>query len=223
MAGVSHQALIASYSGTSGFPEIVGTPVATTQNALTATRNITLPTGIVAGELVVIPITVGGTSITFTPPTGFTEVAGALSSGTINGTAFYKFCDGSESGTITCTTSATVLLSAATAMRISGADSGTAPTATATTGTSTTPDPPNHTPAWGSAKNLWIAAFGKNASASFTSYPTNYSLAKVGGAVSNIRTNSAARQLEASSEDPGNFTISASIEWHAMTIAVKPA
>ena len=212
-------------SQSADFPAIAGTPLATTHSGAGTSRNIDLPTGIALNDLVIIVITTANsTAVTFTPPSGFTAISGAASSSTVcNGAAFYKFCNGTETGTITCTVSSSTSDSTATATRISGADTATAPTATAATGTSNQPNPPNHTAAWGVEKNLWMAAFGKRASSGFVSYPISYSLGQVGDNNNDVRTNSAAREVEASSENPNGFTTVASVGWHAITIAIKPA
>lgn len=68
-----------------------------------------------------------------------------------------------------------------------------------------------------------MVGFGKRASAAFSSYPSGYTLGQVGGNVNNVRTNTAAQQIEAGSEDPGAYAIGSSVNWHALTIAVKPA
>lgn len=205
------------------FPDIAGTAVATTHNGAGTNRNIALPTGIANGDLVIIGITTDNSSgVTFTPPSGFLPVAGGATSGTVNGAAFYKFCDGTETGTITAAVSSSCSNSLAVATRISGADPATPPTATAATGTSTTPNPPSHTPAWGLAKTLWLALFGKRASGTFNSYPADYDLGQVGNTINSVQTRMAGRQAMAASEDPGSFSIGSSIAWHAMTIAIKP-
>ncbi len=60
-----------------------------------------------------------------------------------------------------------------------------------------------------------------------SAYPTNYSSNQtetnsVGGSATNPTLGSATRNLNASSENPGTFTV-ASDNWAAMTIAVLPA
>ena len=207
------------------FPSVTGTPLGTAQSTANTLRNIDLPTGITAGELIVIVITTDNTgAVTFTPPSGFSAISGAASSSTVcDGAAFYKIANGTETGTITCTVSTSCTNSYATAYRVTSWHGAAAPEAAATTGTSTTPDPPSLSPSWGSAETLWIAAFGKRASAGLTSYPTNYSTDQVSGTINNVRTAMATRQNSAASEDPGVYTIGSSVGWHAITIGVRPA
>jgi hypothetical protein len=85
---------------------------------------------------------------------------------------------------------------------------------------SASPDPPNHTPAWGAKDTLWIAMCGADNDA-ITDYPTGYS---GNTAVSEPDANLgvAYRELNAASENPGAFTIS-NDEWNAITFAVEPS
>lgn len=207
------------------FPAVVGTPTTTAQSTANTVRNIDLPTGITAGERIIIVITTDNAgAVTFTPPTGFSAIAGAASSSTVcNGAAFEKIATGSESGTITCTVSTSCTNSMACAYRVSGAHASTVSEAAATTGTSTTPNPPSKTPSWGSDDTLWIAAFGKRASSALNTYPANYTTDQTSNNINNIRTAMATRQVAASSEDPGSYGIASSVGWHAITIAVRPS
>lgn len=207
------------------FPSIAGTPVATTQSASTTSRDITIPTGVVAGEWLIAFITTSNsTAITFTPPSGWSAVSGAASSSTVcNGDAFCKVADGTEGGTtVTCTISAAATNSVACCYRVESADSSTPPEAIATTGTSAAPDSPSLSPSWGAADTFWFSVYGKRATAVFNSYPANYTLGQLLGNISGCRTASAGRQLNAATEDPGAYSMSASIGWHAITVAVKP-
>lgn len=207
------------------FPSIAGTPLATTQAAATATRDITIPSGVVAGEMLIAAITTSnGSAVTFTPPAGWSAVTGAAVSSTdSNGDAFWKIADGTEGGTtVTTTASGSSTNSCACCYRISGADGATAPEAISTSGAGTSPNPPSLSPSWGAADTLWIAEFGKRAAATFGSYPANYTLGQVTGNISGCRTAMAARELNTASEDPGAFSIGSAVGWQAMTIAVKP-
>ena len=97
-------------------------------------------------------------------------------------------------------------------------------------GTTTTPDPASLTPD-GGAKDflwLWLGGWEGEQTSPPASSPTNYATplgasTGAGGAVAtNCRVGSAQRNLNASVENPGSWTISASDDWSAWTMAVPP-
>ena len=222
------QMLLMGDDGVTVGPSIVGTPVVTTGTTSSTTKSVTLPATVPAGSRIVIEISVssGGTN-TMTAPSGFSVISGAAqASATCNGSAFYKDADGSEGGTsVTVTLASATTSHVAIAYCVTGHDAATPPEAASTTGTSTTPNPPSLTPSWGSAENLWFAAYGSRINTTAVSgYPTNYTVSQASG-VANIVSNAmAARLLTASSEDPATFAVGGvSVNWYAVTIAVKPA
>ena len=95
------------------------------------------------------------------------------------------------------------------------------------TQTTTTPDPPSITPTGGSKDYLFIAFAGTitTSNNTFTAAPTNYANLNIfntgAGPNGNVGA-TAERQLTASSEDPGTFTLGGSQTWYARTIAVHP-
>jgi hypothetical protein len=143
-------------------------------------------------------------------------------------TIFEKIADGTEGGT-----TATWIASLATTgiwqvMRVTDADASTASEVTSTSGDASAANPPSLTPSWGADDTLWIVVAGHAAGSStaFTAAPTNYTGfqnngASSGGAAVSIA--SATRQLNASSEDPGAFTVSNNRFWAAATIGVRPS
>lgn len=108
--------------------------------------------------------------------------------------------------------------------RISGGNAFTA--ATLVEGTSTAPDSGSLTPSWGSAKTLWITAYGcDDQNGDVSAYPTNYTTNGIYdefAASNGVGLGSSYRTNEASSENPGAFTIANSQEWLALTIGVQP-
>jgi len=88
--------------------------------------------------------------------------------------------------------------------------------------------PPPLTPAWGSAKNLWIiGALWMDDASSITSWPTNYitnGAYENNGAGQDISasTGTSYRQAELTTETPGTITLSESESVHGFTIAVRP-
>lgn len=89
------------------------------------------------------------------------------------------------------------------------------------------PAPPALAPSWGAADTLWVAGFAMDdGSKNLISYPTNYTLSQqvfdsnlTAGALGAL----AGRNLNAASEAPGAFTVSAVDQWLPYTIAIKPA
>ena len=57
----------------SGFPQIVGTP-ATYNGASSASHAVTLPSGIVSGERLLMIVRQGGSNVSKTPPSGWTAL-----------------------------------------------------------------------------------------------------------------------------------------------------
>ncbi|HEY4612510.1 MAG TPA: hypothetical protein VII11_05970 [Bacteroidota bacterium] len=97
--------------------------------------------------------------------------------------------------------------------------------------TSTSPDPASVSPAFGQSDTLWIAYFAADhGDTTTTAFPTGYTQedhttsgghAQESGGADGAAIGVAYRQLNAVSENPGNFTIDQSEEWLANLIAVR--
>lgn len=106
------------------------------------------PAGLQANDLVLLQVTVRDTTTTPTTPTGFTLLYGSDSTGTGRQWVYYKFSDGTESGTITITIGSTVCKAArlyafrnvATSSFIEGGGFGTGTGATISAQSVTTTD-----------------------------------------------------------------------------------
>lgn len=213
------------------FPAVGGTA---TTNGTTATTSavINLPTGITAGEtlLVLLRIAVGGT---ITWPAGWTRVfvsSGDASDDTTE--CRWRKADGTEGASITVTIPSSKF--AALAWRITGAsdpDLRPPQSSTVAVGTSTLPDPDSLFPSWGADDYLWFWMGGWEGEQTSppAGNPPNYASNILGadsgtaGAVTtNCRVASATRQLNAASENPGSWTISVADDWSAWTVAVYP-
>lgn len=182
----------------------------------------TLPSGIVAGEsLLVFVVHDAGTAVTFN--NGFTKI-GEKTVGASSGTAIsvgHKVAVGSD--TAPTASWSTISVAAGVSTRVSGA--GTPEASAGASAEGTAHDPDSLTPAGGKKKYLWFAAAGVDVSTDYTSAPSGY------GTLTTLNNSSvgvdcaigiAARESEASSEDPGAFT-GASGNWVALTVAVPPA
>lgn len=193
---------------------------ATVGSAGSTSHPITLPTGVTAGDLLLVIFGVrSNPTVSVGSGTGWTKL-GQQSQATAQTTAiFYKIATGSDALTLSTTTSQR---STAGTYRITGA-SGVVEGAGAGA-TSTNPDTPNLTPAGGAKDYLWISTSSivigtVSASAAPASYTnlTNYP----SGAGTGISLCIAERGLNATSENPGAFT-AASTTWAGYTLAISP-
>jgi hypothetical protein len=170
---------------------------------------------------------------------GFTEFVDRAQNGTnVPGAigAAYKFSDGTETGTFTVT-SAGSHRSAMFLLSIKGAHATTPPEATTrATGTTAAADPAALDPAgWVAEDTLWIAVANNDETSltgsftGITAAPTNYTgyvdSGIIGGDVIGALEGAVAfRQLNASSEDVGGFTLDVGAAANsALLIAVRPA
>ncbi len=183
--------------------------VQTTSNgstATTATADATLPTGITAGDRLIMFVTVGGNMST---PSGWTLLVNASSIPQVS--VFHKVADGSE-GSVVSLTSVNAQAKRYVIYRITnynGAPFG----AGAQSGVNGAPDPPNLAAPAGTYKILWFAA---GASLTVNALPTNY-----GSGLSASSLMVGTRQLEAASEDPGAFGVSSNALWSAATVGLR--
>lgn len=210
------------------FPTFVGT-VAETAASLSSPFDLNMPSGIVAGELLFALISrrSSGTGA-YTLPAGWVELDDFQVDSVTRVCVAYKFADGTEGSTISVSVSAGTgsAVTRALITRIQNAHASSAPEmASVANGSGTTPNPPSLSPSWGSDKTLWIALFGcqNDTTANVTAYPTNYDDNQK--FIPNSATTTiawATRELEASSDDPGTFTISTSRTWGARTVGVRP-
>lgn len=208
------------------FPTVNGTPVGTNGTTATTTPVVNLPSGIVAEEIVLVFIRSASVG-DITWPAGWNEI---FDNQTVDATALgYRRADGTEGATVTLGSESARF--AAVSWRIGGS-SGKRPTIPETTnqsGSSANPDPPLHTPTGGAADFIWFALMGCEGEQTMPpTYPTNYSSNQidansgtVGPITSNCRVAGGTRNLNASSEDPGTFTISTSDAWVAATVSMK--
>lgn len=192
--------------------------------------DIVLPSTINSGDLLVAVIVDNqGTGLGHsTNDGGFSAVGSKLNNGTDVGVAvFKKTASGTEDGaTITFNiTYSGFARFAYHVYRISGV-SGSVESSSSATGTSTSPDPNSISPSWGSADTLWLPLFGADANtADPVTHPTNYATNGIYDENNNsagVGLGSSYRANTASSEDVGAWTISASEQWIAITLAIEP-
>ncbi len=205
------------------FPTVAGTNTST-ETGNVSSHTVNLPASISAGETLLGFFSCDAAE-TITWPGGWNVIASDQQSHT--GEVAWKKATGSEGGSITVTTG-TNERSAHQVHRITGAaDPAVTPpqAVTPVTAVSDSPNPGDLTPTGGAKDYLWYAVATWNGDMTVSGIPANYSneLTVVEGSVSGSGVSTARRELNASSEDPGVFTLSTSTGWMATTVAVHPA
>ena len=210
------------------FPVIETTNTTSGTSAATS-HNVNLPSGIVAGNLLIV-LCRAAVAGAIGWPGDWNELTEDSSDASDDVTAIaYKIADGTEGATISVSHGSGKF--AAIAYRISGAVNAAPQLSSAVTGASTGPDSPNFTPTGGARDYLWLSLAAYEGEQSLTpTYPANYSLNQLtqgSGTAStvttNVRVSGAGRQVNGSSENPGAYTISVSDDWTAWTLAVTPS
>ncbi|MDP2789067.1 MAG: hypothetical protein Q8O46_03395 [bacterium] len=204
------------------FPTIAGTS-AGSQSVDVSSHPIAFPAGVVSNDLLVVLFAVDGNP-TITWPLGWNQMF--IGSATVNDRfeGRYKVVTGSPVG-INITTNFTEQ-SAYQSFRITNY-TGVPEFSSLIGGNSTTPNPPSLSPSWGSSKGTtWIAAVGRGSGTNITTtgFPANYTngFSQQAGSTNTGETlDTARRNLTATSEDPGTFTLSAINIWLAATIAIQ--
>lgn len=214
------------------FPQVEGTQETAVGTAGTS-HAITLPSGIVASDMVLITMDIGSTSATLNALTGWQEI---LDEAVANGLKILQYTGAGVPGNPTFTSSASTR-SASIAWRLSNADKTITPQiGTTATGTSATPDPPSVTPTGGISKDyLFIAFFGQAGEEAdddtwVNTPPTNYlpnppyqKACGVAGTNLGGKIGAAYRQLTTgAAENPDTFGVDVSAAWRAQTIIVHP-
>lgn len=183
-----------------------------------STIAVTLPSGIAAGDLLVLFVE---STQAQTTPSGWTRDGTETSFSGRYTDKYWKIASGSEGSSVNISLSSPGVFSALS-FRITGHDGTGIVGSSAVTGSSTAPDPPNLAPG-GTGDRLYIALFGSSVSTgSVTGWPTGYSNTQSNVvAFSNCTTASAEKIAAGSSSDnPSAFTFTSS-NWAAYTIAIK--
>ena len=209
------------------FPVVEATNTSLEDAGNVTSHTVNLPSDIVSGELLIVCFSKDGGFGTSWPEGWIEFFEGQVGGGHNTLALAYREADGTEGSTITVTTSSSDR-STHVSYRISGAedpDTQAPETHAFTGGDDANPDPANLTPTGGAKDYLWIAVEGHDRNHSLDAIPTDYTnaLGIVGGGANSCGINSGRRNLNASSENPGTFTIGGSDTWIAQTIAVHPA
>lgn len=208
------------------FPAVVQTSVSTEDASNVTSHTVDMPAGITDGNLLIVVFGDDG-STTISWPGGWTEIAERANASNCEMSVAYRVAGASEPSTITVTTGA-AQRSSHCVYEISGAEDPAtqAPQIDTTAiGTSTAPNAASLTPTGGAKDYLYISAMVSDRNRTVDGFPTNCPDSQInqnGGGANSASCAMASDQVNASSFDPDAFTISASDEWVAATIAVHP-
>lgn len=195
------------------------TSVATTDTGTSDTsQTVNLPGSLASGDIVIIIGGFNGTTGTVVYPAGWNVIQ--LNSSTPSLSVAYRRCDGSEGATINVTWSVN-RQNRWKAHRYTSVHASSNPEAgTSVGGTSTTPDAPSLTASWGAAMNLFLVIAIHQAS-TVSAYPSGYvdnqaDMGNLNGSISYATKNSFS-----ATDDPGTYTLAASVAWIAETVVIR--
>ena len=212
--------------------------VAATENDADSTSiTVTVPTGVQDGDLLIMVCTQAEDEDgNWNTPSGWTqEVVDHPVGGTppsVPGTSVFSRIAASEPASYACTITNTATDLVAKMVAFRSVDTGTPMDATPTTangGNSANPDPPSITTVTDGAF-VFAIAFQDNSTASSLTIPTGYTdpdglgLIKRNTSGSNGCSLAVAYKeiVTAGAEDPGTFGFTASEEWGAISVAIRP-
>jgi hypothetical protein len=191
------------------------------------THDVVLPATVAAGDNLVVFFTIDGApTITWDNSTHgtwtqiFTDVRGTAT----KSEGWAKVADGTEDGGTLAVTSSSAEHSVHQSFSVQDVDGGEFPEAAALDQGTNAANPPSLNPTWDTRDTLWFAFVGwASAIQDASTYPTNYTngtklvttgdLSGVGNAVAQRTTN-------ADSEDPGTFSMTATISLVAATVGI---
>lgn len=193
------------------------------------THNVPMPSGIVAGDLLLVFFANPGGS-TVTAPTGWESLWSSTGgNGTnVRFTCLRKVADGTEGGTNVNVQTSEARQGAAQIYRIAKASWSGLETRhagmryTSVKGNGTALNPPSlQLSDWDLSPTLWLAVGAHAGAATLGGSPANYTPSPaMRTSVTNCTVLSARREREILAEDPSSFTISTGADWVAATLAV---
>jgi len=191
----------------------------------TQIHDVSMPASVNAGDLLLMLFAADGNP-SVTTPSGWTLLR-ALNLGTANIRVYGKVASGSEGGTTVNVQTSVNETAAAQVYRVTnwfGALAGVEVTDPGSTGTDANPDPPSLTPSWATDRGLWLAVAFTDTAPTVSSYPVPYASGTrtASGGVNPCMVASVRRTLYAAPENPGTYTLSASVDWGALTIGTRP-
>jgi hypothetical protein len=224
-------------------PTLTGTPATTAIGTAATAGDFSLPATTVAGELLILLVSVAQSGLSAGVPAGWARMGGIGVVGGMQIVVGAVIADGTEGGTTVNVGWSNSAKACGICVRVSGHGYTSTDVSGWTTATnspmsvgvsssagSTAPDPDvsDTTP---SQDNLFLALAGWLGTATVTAWPTNYSSQQTqtasgggGGATTKCGAAIAGHPTTATtSENPSAFTLSASNVWVAATIVLKPS
>src|SRR3990170_8004711 len=189
------------------------------------THDVLVPTGISAGDLLLLFLSIDGNPTISDMPAGWNNIMGATTAN-LRGEAWYKFAAGGESDF--AYTSSVTERSANRTWRATGAHASSAPEFSAQeSGFASSANFPTATPSWGAEDNLWVCFAALDGSISATGYPTNFTdnqfTDESGGGVDGAGVGICSQNLNAASLNPDSMTFSATSDFAIRTFVIRPA
>ena len=207
------------------FPVITGSTTSS-ETSNTTSHTVSLPSGVIAGETLVVIFGNDANAGTTFDDAGWVRPYSRSNGAAVRlSVAYFKATGGETTTAVTTSASET---SAHIAYRIGTADDPdtNAPEveSVGANGSDEFPDPASFTPGGGALGYLWIACHANDFGRSTVSFPTNYSLGQLtqANAGNQVGVAAAARQLNASVENPGSFEMGSADQWNATVIAIYP-
>lgn len=192
-------------------------------NTSSTSHAVNMPSGGGTGDRYVMLVQ-ANTGVNWTVPSGWTAISSVSGNSVASLEHIY---DGTETSTVSLTTSSSVTLSAEIVL-VSKTDTTVASqlSSTASSGSaSTTATPIAISPSWGTANNSFILIYyGLTGSATVSAFPAGYTSWQADGsddATSTFEVVGCAGVFNATTITPGGFTFSGSVNYAGRTIAIK--
>lgn len=191
-------------------------------NTDATSHNVPMPASIAAGDLLIMYANVdGGSGVTPTTPSGWTQIANTFNGGALRLMVYYKVAAGTEGGT----TVAVALSAAETlAAHVEQIQAGTYTSTPEASTVALSVDPPSLSPSWGAAKTHWSAIVAQGSNLTSVTYPFAsgqvFTSGSSGAAFSSIA--SCYEDNNTASNNPAAFAVSPSAANLAVTVAVRP-
>lgn len=205
------------------FP-VIETLSNSTETTSVTSHDVTVPSGVASGDLVLGFFVHDGHPAMSGMPAGWSQITEANRGTAASGEVWMLRATGSISN-FAYTTDVSEI-SCHRLVRISGHHASTDPEASVDDAANTTPDPASLSPSWGAEDTLWFVTYGcDNGTVTTSVYPEtsnqfeqNEGISTTGCAQGfcTVEDNTATR-------DPSTFTISASEQNVAFNVAVRPA
>jgi len=205
------------------YPIVQATSTYTQVNTVSS-NNVSLPSGIQSGELLLLFVQVASGS-TITTPSGW-NLEQTQGSGIHELALYSRVADGTEGATVNVLLS-TARRNLAFVFRVSGHD-GLSSTSNIASSSSQA-DPASLNPGWGSEEILWIVGEGRGLPSTFSSYSSGYTglfqnnTGNTAGNSSHAAMSVAVLEKTDSSEDPGVVSYSVNNStWRTITVGIRP-